>query len=187
MTTDGPAPHVTAPAWTPRRGDLAYDTGASRTGVVTALPEDTGTTTYQLSPECGGTGWTAPRERLRPSGAAQAAVLYVCAERGGRLQPNLAVERAESEGRMFAELHGLTLVETITDTSGEPDPRLRDGWPRVRELAVTGRVATVIVRWPATISTEHSHELRAREIKWLQGHGTTVRYSWPPLADPGMG
>ncbi|KQX59687.1 hypothetical protein ASE09_04210 [Streptomyces sp. Root66D1] len=112
--------------------------------------------------------------------------MYVCVQRGG-LQPHLPVERAEEEGRNFADRHGLSLVETITDPFGQPDPRLREGWLRVREHAEAGRVATVIVRWPAAISPEHSHELRAHEIAWLKDRATTVRYSWPPLADPGMG
>ncbi|MER6916516.1 hypothetical protein ABT354_33095 [Streptomyces sp. NPDC000594] len=68
------------PAWEPRRGDLVHDTGTNRTGVVVALPEDTGTTTYQLSPEGGGIGWTAPASRLTPSAdtPAEAAGLPGC-------------------------------------------------------------------------------------------------------------
>ncbi|MGA5494834.1 hypothetical protein ACPCSP_10750 [Streptomyces cinereoruber] len=153
---------------------------------MTALPEDTGTATYQLTPEAGGTGWTAPLGRLRPPEAIRTAVLYVCVQRGER-HPALPVERAEEEGRNFADLHGLRLIETIIDPFGEPGPRLREGWSRVRALAEAGRIATVVVRWPAAISPERSHELRAHEIAWLKDHATKVRYSWPPLADPGMG
>ncbi|MFJ5593219.1 hypothetical protein ACIQCG_26145 [Streptomyces noursei] len=54
-----------AAGWTPDRGDLAYDTGRRRTGVVVALPEDTGTTVYHLRPEGGGDGWSAPLDRLK--------------------------------------------------------------------------------------------------------------------------
>ncbi|MFD3996274.1 hypothetical protein [Streptomyces sp. NPDC058583] len=178
---EGRTPHVTATAWRPQRGDLAYDTGSSRVGVVTALPEDTDTAAYQLTPEGGGTGWTAPHSRLRPPDVIQTAVLYVCVQRG-ELHPVLPVERAQEEGRNFADLYGLHVVETITDPFGEPDPQHREGWRRVRELAAAGRVATVIVRWPAAISPEHSHELRAHEIAWLKDHATKVRYSWPPPA-----
>ncbi|MFF7183019.1 hypothetical protein [Streptomyces sp. NPDC008121] len=179
--------NATATAWQPQRGDLAHDTGPGRLGVVTALPEDTGTAAYQLTLQGGGAGRTAPLTRLRPPAAAKAAALYVCAERSRRIQPALPIERAEEEGLAFAALHRLDLVESITDPFGEPDPQQRAGWLRVRELAETGRVATVIVRWPAAISPEHSHEFRAREIAWLKARATTVRYSWPPLADPGMG
>jgi hypothetical protein len=65
--TDG---HDTSPdavsGWPPDRGDLAYDTRKRCLGVVVALPEDTGTATYQLRPEGGGDGWTAPLTRLTP-------------------------------------------------------------------------------------------------------------------------
>jgi hypothetical protein len=40
----------------------------------------------------------------------------------------------------------------------------------------------VIARWPAAIAPDAAHELRYREIKWLQGHGVQVRYTWEPLA-----
>ncbi|MGW2633789.1 hypothetical protein ACWC2K_31280 [Streptomyces chattanoogensis] len=53
-----------ASGWEPKRGDLAYDTGKRCIGVVVALPEDTGTTVYNLRPEGGGDGWTAPPSRL---------------------------------------------------------------------------------------------------------------------------
>lgn len=184
--TDRGTHNVAAAAWRPQRGDLAHDTGPGRVGVVTALPDDTSTAAYQLTPEGGGSGWTAPLGRLRPPDAIQAAVLYVCVQRG-ELQPALPLERAEEEGQAFADLHGLTLVETITDPFGKPDPGHRAGWLRVRELVEAGTVATVIVRWPAAISPERSHEFRAREIAWLKDRATTVRYSWPPLAAPGMG
>ncbi|MFD7336708.1 hypothetical protein ACFV98_11975 [Streptomyces violascens] len=54
-----------AAGWAPKRGDLAYDTGKCCTGVVVALPEDTGTTVYSLRPDGGGDGWSAPLDRLK--------------------------------------------------------------------------------------------------------------------------
>ncbi|MGR3935272.1 hypothetical protein [Streptomyces sp. BRA346] len=115
---------------------------------------------------------------------ATAAVLYVCADRS-TLTPTLAADRAEAEGHDFAEVRGLTITEVITDPYGEPDPCHRKGWMRVRELAESGAVAVVIVRWPACIAPEPAHELRYREITWLQGRGVQVRYSWEPLAGGG--
>ncbi|MEV6937887.1 hypothetical protein AB0N19_26470 [Streptomyces sp. NPDC051132] len=111
-------------------------------------------------------------------------MLYVCAERS-KLPPTLAADRAEAEGRAFAEARGLTLAEVVTDLYGEPDPCRRKGWMRVRELAESGAVGVVIVRWPACIAPDASHELRHREIRWLQDHGVLVRYSWEPLASGG--
>lgn len=52
----------------------------------------------------------------------------------------------------------------------------------MRALAEASAVATVIVRWPAAIAPDCAHELRHREIGWLQDHGVQVRYSWEPLA-----
>ncbi|NGO70752.1 hypothetical protein [Streptomyces boncukensis] len=52
--------------WTPQRGDLAQDTRDNSVGVVVALPDDTGTSVYQLRPQGGGRGWSAPLEALRP-------------------------------------------------------------------------------------------------------------------------
>ncbi|GAA5216875.1 hypothetical protein [Streptomyces thinghirensis] len=112
------------------------------------------------------------------------AVLYVCAERS-KLTPTLAADRAQTEGRALAEARGLTLAEVVTDPYGEPDPCRREGWLRVRELAESGAVGVVIVRWPACIAPDTSHELRHREIGWLQDHGVRVRYSWEPLASGG--
>ncbi|MFJ9855337.1 hypothetical protein [Streptomyces sp. NPDC101150] len=54
-----------ASGWEPKRGDLAYDTEKHRIGVVVALPEDTGTSVYNLRPDGGGDGWTAPYDRLK--------------------------------------------------------------------------------------------------------------------------
>jgi hypothetical protein len=112
------------------------------------------------------------------------AVLYVCAERG-TLTPGLAAERAEEEGRAYAQEHRLTILEVIRDEYGEPDPCHREGWKRVRELAESGAAAVVIARWPACIAPERSNELRYREIRWLREHGARLRYSWEPLATVG--
>ncbi|MGW7362419.1 hypothetical protein ACWGI8_03090 [Streptomyces sp. NPDC054841] len=109
------------------------------------------------------------------------AVLYVYVERG-QLTPSVPAERAEQEGRAFASARGLDLTEVITDPYGEADPLHREGWMRVRELASSGAVGTVLVRWPAVIAPEAAHEYRHREIRWLMNHGVTVRYTWPPLA-----
>ncbi|MDF4254515.1 hypothetical protein [Streptomyces sp. WMMB303] len=58
--------------WEPKRGELAYDTRSDRLGVVVAVPKDTGTRLYHLSPEGGGETWTARSEALRPHpGAAE--------------------------------------------------------------------------------------------------------------------
>ncbi|MFJ3974616.1 hypothetical protein [Streptomyces sp. NPDC090021] len=55
------------PRW-PLRGDLAYDTASSRTGVVIDVPNDTGTTFYRLCPEGGGTAaWSASLDTLMPA------------------------------------------------------------------------------------------------------------------------
>lgn len=113
-----------------------------------------------------------------------AAVLYVCAERG-TLTPGLAAARAEEEGRSFAATRGLRITEVIRDPYGEPEPLHREGWTRVRELAESAAVGVVIVRWPAAIAPDSSHEWRHREIQWLKEHGVRVRYSWEPLAAGG--
>jgi hypothetical protein len=110
-----------------------------------------------------------------------ATVLYVCADRGTTM-PGLAAQRAEEEGRAFAQEHGLTITEVVTDEYGEPDPCHRDGWQRVRELAATGAVASVLVRWPSAIAPESSSECRYHETIWLQEHGVQVHYTWAPLA-----
>lgn len=112
------------------------------------------------------------------------AVLYVCADRGP-LMPALAAQRAEEEGHAFAQERGLTITEVVTDEYGEPDPRRREGWQRVRELAEAGAVTAVLVRWPAAIAPESSSECRYRETSWLQEHGVRVRYTWAPLATAG--
>ncbi|MBT2511547.1 hypothetical protein J7I98_38350 [Streptomyces sp. ISL-98] len=111
-------------------------------------------------------------------------MLYVCADRGA-LMPSLAAQRAEEEGRSFAQQRGLTITEVVTDEYGEPDPCCREGWQRVRDLAGAGAVAAVLVRWPASIAPESAHEFRHRETRWLQEHGVRVRYTWAPLAATG--
>ncbi|MFJ5637603.1 hypothetical protein ACIQF5_33835 [Streptomyces goshikiensis] len=58
---DDPAPRRPLP------GDLAFDTAASRTGVVTDVPGGTGTTVYRLCPEGGGEeGRNAAFDNLMP-------------------------------------------------------------------------------------------------------------------------
>ena len=116
-----------------------------------------------------------------PQDTAAVAVLYVCADRG-TLMPSLGAERAEAEGRAFAQQHRFKLAEVITDKYGEPDPAQRRGWQRVRELAQAGAVGAVLVRWPAAIAPEAAHDLRYRETSWLQEQGVRIRYTWAPLA-----
>jgi hypothetical protein len=171
--TDG---HDTSPdavsGWPPDRGDLAYDTRKRCLGVVVALPEDTGTTTYQLRPEGGGDGWTAPLTRLTPPAPPpEPVVLYVCAQLSEHSR-GLAHECAIKEGRAFAARRGMRVVAEITDPYGEPDPAARPGWQRVRELAGRGEVAAVVVRWPNMISPDH--EARYREIARCAAHGVRV-------------
>ncbi|MEU9593758.1 recombinase family protein [Streptomyces sp. NPDC048219] len=110
------------------------------------------------------------------------AVLYVCCERS-LLRPALGAERAEEEGRAFAAERDITILETVTDPYGQPDPARRSGWQRVRELAHLGDIGMVIVRWPPSIAPEMPHDLRRRETSKLKEHGVDVRYSWaPPVA-----
>lgn len=111
-----------------------------------------------------------------------AAVLYVCADRSSPSMPELASERAVEEGKAYAQERKLRVMEVVTDPYGEPDPSLREGWQRVRALAAAGAVATVIVRWPAMIAPEATHEYRYREATWHQEQGVKVHYTWAPLA-----
>ncbi|MFE9661813.1 hypothetical protein [Streptomyces sp. NPDC005955] len=178
------ADDVTGLGCEPQRGDLVYDTGKHRVGVVTALPEDTGTTTYQLSAEGGGGGWTAPAVRLTFSAtvsndSGSSAVLYVCVERSPGAHA-LAEERAVQEGRAFAQQRALRILAEIADPCGEPDPGSRGGWLRVRALAEGGGVSVAIVRWPSVISADP--DLRRAEMVRLQGHGVRVLFSWAPLS-----
>ncbi|MFC9342892.1 hypothetical protein ACFT0G_06205 [Streptomyces sp. NPDC057020] len=106
------------------------------------------------------------------------ALVYVCAER--RPGSTLAQERAIDEGHDFADRHGLTVVDTITDPYGEPDPQAREGWQRVRALAEDSKVSTVITRWPNALSPDA--DLRYAETNHLQDHGVRVLFSWSPLA-----
>ncbi|MFJ4713555.1 hypothetical protein [Streptomyces sp. NPDC088785] len=108
-------------------------------------------------------------------------VLYVCADRAP-VGPGAAAQCARTEGQAFAEERGLTIAEVVTDTYGEPDPVLRTGWRRVRQLVQGGRVAEVLVRWPCAIAPESAHELRRRETVWLRDHGVRLRYTWAPLS-----
>ncbi|MEV0747921.1 MULTISPECIES: hypothetical protein [unclassified Streptomyces] len=111
-------------------------------------------------------------------------VLYVCADRA-RGAPGEATQRAQREGRAFARERGLTIAEVVTDTFGEPDPARRRGWRRVRQLARTGDVTAVLVRWPSAIAPESASELRHREAAWLHDQGVRVRYTWAPLTSRG--
>lgn len=108
-------------------------------------------------------------------------VLYVCADRA-RDAPGGATQRAQTEGQAFARERGLTITEVVTDTYGESDPALRSGWLRVRQLALTGNVTAVLVRWPSAIAPESARELRNREAAWLHDQGVRVRYTWAPLS-----
>ncbi|MEU9748585.1 MULTISPECIES: hypothetical protein [Streptomyces] len=56
----------------------------------------------------------------------------------------------------------------------------------MRQLAQTGDVTAVLVRWPSTIAPEPAHELRHREVAWLHELGVRVRYTWPPLSSKGL-
>ncbi|MFB7032206.1 MULTISPECIES: hypothetical protein [unclassified Streptomyces] len=129
---------------------------------------------------------TTPGETAAPATPAFPAVLYICADRGTAV-PGLAARRAEDEGRAFARERGLTITEVVTDQYGEPDPARRDGWQRIRELAQSGAVETVLVRWPTAIAPESAAGLRHRETSWLQDHGVRLRYTWAPLTKMGGG
>lgn len=124
---------------------------------------------------------TATTQQTHPIPDVTTAVLYVCVERS-KWTPGLAEQRAEEEGRGFAEERGLRIAEVVTDLYGVSHPQRREGWMRVRELAESGAIGVVIVRWPACIAPDTSHELRHAEIRWLQDHGVQVRYSWEPYA-----
>lgn len=116
--------------------------------------------------------------------AAPPVVLYVCAERARGVHGG-ATQRARTEGHTYAQERGLAIAEVVTDTYGEPDPARRSGWQRVRQLAETGHVTAVLVRWPSTIAPEPAHELRHREVAWLHDQGVHVRYTWAPLSSKG--
>uniref|UniRef100_A0AAU3GSY4 Recombinase family protein n=1 Tax=Streptomyces sp. NBC_01401 TaxID=2903854 RepID=A0AAU3GSY4_9ACTN len=122
---------------------------------------------------------------MTPHGEADSSVvLYVCADRA-RTVSGGAAQRAQAEGHAFAEERGLTIAEVVTDTYGEPDPARRTGWRRVRQLAQTGHVTEVLVRWPSAIAPESARELRHREADWLHDHGVRLRYTWAPLSSRG--
>ncbi|MFI1700280.1 hypothetical protein ACH419_30450 [Streptomyces bobili] len=112
-------------------------------------------------------------------------MLYVCAGRGPN-RPPLAAERAEEEGRAFAADHGFTVIETVRDPYGVPDPVARAGWRRVKELAEAGGIGAVIARWPVTISPDQAPDLRHREVNELLKQGVHVLYSWSPLTARGV-
>ncbi|MCF3143777.1 hypothetical protein [Streptomyces platensis] len=111
--------------------------------------------------------------------AATPAVLYICAQRSQEA-PGLAQQRAQEEGRKFADQHGLEVVAEIADPYGEPNPQKRSGWMRVREMAERRLAKTVITRWPNALSPDH--ELRYPELDHLGRHGCQVQFSWAPLA-----
>ncbi|MFJ6747985.1 hypothetical protein ACIQNI_07285 [Streptomyces sp. NPDC091266] len=106
------------------------------------------------------------------------AVLYICAARS-QDTPGLAVQRAEQEGRDFADHRGLHIGVEITDPFGEPDPQKRSGWMRVREMAERGEVEVVITRWPNALSPVS--EWRYPELDHLGRHGAQLLFSWAPL------
>ncbi|MFE9776419.1 hypothetical protein ACFYOV_33150 [Streptomyces sp. NPDC005931] len=112
------------------------------------------------------------------------AVLYVCAERS-LYTPALAAVRAEEEGRAFDAARRMTILETITDPYGIPDPFHREGWQRVRILARDAAINTVIVRWPAAIAPDRSSDLRHQTVNDLAEHAVQVLCSWAPLAPGG--
>lgn len=116
--------------------------------------------------------------------ASSPVVLYVCVDRAWGV-PGGATQRARTEGHAYARERGLAIAEVVTDTYGEPDPAQRSGWQRVRELAQTGHVTAVLVRWPSTIAPEPAHELRHREVVWLHDQGVRVLYTWAPLSSRG--
>lgn len=108
-------------------------------------------------------------------------VLYVCADRA-RCASRDATQRAQTEGHAFARERGLTITEVVTDMYGESDPTRRSGWRRVRQLAQTGNVTAVLVRWPSAIAPECASDLRHREAAWLRDQGVRVQYTWAPLS-----
>ncbi|MGW3498146.1 hypothetical protein [Streptomyces sp. NPDC001020] len=165
--------------WSPRRGDLAFDVGRQLPGVVIALPEDTGTAMYELSPEGGGEGWMALRRRIKPAQSATAAILYV------RPQPQEPPQDAEKEGRAFAETWGLLLLETIVDSSSHPEPLVRGCWRQVRQLVLEELACTVIMRGPEDLSPDTVPELRRHELQWLKNRGVRVCFTAGPLAQGG--
>lgn len=122
---------------------------------------------------------TSTVQGTRPLTDSTPAVLYICAARSQKA-PGLAQERAEEEGRDFADQHTMRIVAVITDPYGEPSPQKRSGWLRVREMAELGEVDVAITRWPNALSP--THELRYPEIDYLGRHGCRLRFSWAPLA-----
>lgn len=127
---------------------------------------------------------TAHQENPSNAARERRAVLYVCAEKSLHT-PDLAATRAEEEGHAFAAAHRMTILETVTDPYGTPDPFHREGWQRVRALARAASIDTVIVRWPAAIAPDHSSDLRHRAVSDLAEHAVQVLYSWAPLAPSG--
>lgn len=98
------------------------------------------------------------------------------------MMPGLAAQRAQEEGQRYVHENGLVLAELVTDRYGVADPQRRPGWRRVRELAATGRITWLVVRWPAVIAPLSAMRAREREVCWLTERGVKVRYSWAPLA-----
>ncbi|MGW0731843.1 hypothetical protein [Streptomyces sp. NPDC002851] len=111
----------------------------------------------------------------------RAAVLYICTEQGAH---ELARERAVEESREFAKARDLNVIETVVEAHGGNylDPKSREGWQRVRDLAEQGLAQVVVTRWPDMISLQH--EQQYPEVVWLKQHGTQVWFSWGPLQMP---
>ncbi|MGW1147970.1 hypothetical protein ACWD6I_23635 [Streptomyces sp. NPDC002454] len=114
-------------AWPPERGDLAYDERSGRTGVVVALPEDTGAGVYHLCPEGGGNEWPALLTHLHPGDRQESTLLTdrlaVWAGTRGATE-RVAVAALVEEGDVLARGDVRDLLVADTGTAASCD------WPR---------------------------------------------------------